>query len=145
MLKPLGQFHRMGDGHQAWCKPCRKAWDADYWVRQRVVRIRQQKVRLQGLREWIRSLKSSQPCADCGGYFHWIAMTYDHLPGSAKRGEISNLIAGGYRRVVEAELEKCELVCANCHAVRTYLRREKSSAPPDRRVGDVAIRYRALN
>lgn len=51
-------------------------------------------------------------------------MTYDHLPGNQKRGEISNLIAGGYRGVLITELAKCELVCANCHAVRTYMRRE---------------------
>lgn len=55
-------------------------------------------------------------------------MSYDHLPGAQKRGEISSLIAGGYRSVLITELAKCELVCANCHAVRTYTRREALQA-----------------
>jgi hypothetical protein len=29
---------------------------------------------------------------------------------------------------VEAEIAKCELVCANCHAVRTFNRREREAS-----------------
>jgi hypothetical protein len=49
-------------------------------------------------------------------------MTFDHLPGTNKRGHVSNLLYAGYRKVLLDEIAKCELVCANCHAVRTFMR-----------------------
>lgn len=60
---------------------------------------------------------------DCGGEFHYAAMTWDHLPGSEKLFDIGSVIGRSYslKRVL-AEIEKCELVCANCHAVRTHER-----------------------
>ena len=127
-VKSLDAFHRMGTGRQRYCKPCRRDWDAAYWVRRRLFRISQQKSRRRELREWISSIKSSSPCTDCGGYFHWAAMTYDHLPGHEKRGDISDLIAGGYRSVLITEMAKCEVVCANCHAIRTFRRRVEARA-----------------
>lgn len=127
-IKALDAFHRMGDGRHRYCKPCRREWDAAYWVRRRLFRVSQQKERRRELREWISGIKSATPCADCGGNFHGAAMTYDHLPGHEKRGDISNLIAGGYRSVLITEMAKCDVVCANCHAIRTYRRREAARA-----------------
>jgi len=50
-------------------------------------------------------------------------MQFDHLPGYEKEGDVSVLIARAYSlKKVLAEVEKCELVCANCHAVRTHHR-----------------------
>jgi hypothetical protein len=123
-FKPVSSFHRRGDRHQWCCKKCRKEWDAIYWARRREFRVHRQRARRRQLRAWIGELKRSQPCTDCGGYFHWVAMAYDHLPGNQKRAEVSNLVASGYRSVLVGELAKCELVCANCHAVRTYQRRQ---------------------
>ena len=55
-------------------------------------------------------------------------MTFDHLPGSTKRGHVADLIRHGCFGLAQAELAKCEIVCSNCHAVRTYLRREQARA-----------------
>jgi hypothetical protein len=76
--------------------------------------------------DWLSELKSSQPCADCGGFFHPAAMTFDHLPGSVKRGDVSDLLCHGFKRGGLEEIAKCEIVCANCHAVRTFTRRQRS-------------------
>jgi len=75
------------------------------------------------LKELNRRLKTTTPCADCGGLFHPVAMQWDHLPGLEKGAEISNLVKAGMTTRFHEELEKCELVCANCHAVRSYERR----------------------
>jgi hypothetical protein len=55
-------------------------------------------------------------------------MAFDHLPGSSKRLEIANLVRRGSIGVARSEIAKCEVVCANCHAVRTFLRREQAQA-----------------
>src|SRR5262249_44726382 len=64
-------------------------------------------------------------CKPCGRVFPPSAMTWDHLPGSLKITEVSALVLQRHcsKRVVLAEIAKCELVCANCHAVRSEQRR----------------------
>lgn len=49
------------------------------------------------------------------------AMQWDHLPGKIKLGDVSAL-HGRTRQEILAEIEKCELVCANCHTLRTAIR-----------------------
>lgn len=59
------------------------------------------------------------PCMDCGGSFSPCAMQFDHVRG-VKRADVSRLVS---RRcslaVIQAEIAKCDIVCANCHCVRT--------------------------
>jgi 5-methylcytosine-specific restriction endonuclease McrA len=72
--------------------------------------------------EWVWSIKRG-PCADCGQRFHPCAMDFDHLPQYTKRMEISDMVRSKRSRGdIELELAKCELVCANCHRVRTFTR-----------------------
>lgn len=67
--------------------------------------------------------KKSKPCADCGGSFPPYVMDYDHRDGSQKISAVSNLLS--LRKPIEeieAEIAKCDLVCANCHRLRTHKR-----------------------
>ena len=125
--KPISEFHRRGTGYQTWCKACRKSHDAAYHAGRRSLRLAQKRERVEYLVAWMREVKS-QPCTDCRCRFHPAAMTFDHLPGTMKRGDVADLIRGGCIGLARAELVKCEIVCANCHAIRTYLRREEARA-----------------
>lgn len=49
-------------------------------------------------------------------------MQWDHRPGFDKLGDISEDFWGRTRDEVLAEIAKCDLVCANCHAIRTFAR-----------------------
>ena len=61
------------------------------------------------------------PCSDCGGRFPPECMDFDHRPGTEKFRGVSKLAR--YRlEVLLAEVEKCDLVCANCHRIRTARR-----------------------
>ena len=124
VLKPLSDFHRWNqrDGYQLWCKPCRKEYDRKYHAKNRERRVAQARVRHERLMEWYRRLKAETPCADCGANFHPAAMQWDHLPGTEKLIEVSLLVRRDSPRLLRREIEKCELVCANCHAVRSYER-----------------------
>jgi hypothetical protein len=93
---PLDEFHRRGGIQQSWCKDCRRAYDAEYWRRTRVARIKLRKVRQAELADWHRRLEEGRPCADCGGVFHHAAMHWDHLPGSLRRREVSTLVRRGF-------------------------------------------------
>lgn len=72
---------------------------------------------------WMDELKSG-PCADCGKCYDPVCMDWDHLPGFEKKFNVSAMVRNTYsREAIEAEIAKCELVCANCHRIRTKQRR----------------------
>jgi hypothetical protein len=53
-------------------------------------------------------------------------MDFDHRPGEKKCFALAN--AMGQTRIsaerLRAEIAKCDVVCANCHRIRTYERRK---------------------
>lgn len=58
----------------------------------------------------------SVPCADCGQTFPPVCMDFDHLGG--KDFNIGSASTRSLETVL-AEIAKCEVVCANCHRIRT--------------------------
>lgn len=82
------------------------------------------KNRLTKLRDIVMELKK-RPCMDCKGHFHFAAMDFDHRPGEVKVQNITDLMRNQRTSVknLQLELAKCDLVCSNCHRVRTYNRR----------------------
>ena len=76
------------------------------------------------LREAVNALKEA-PCMDCGHRFHPCAMDFDHKPGSIKGANISTMVGAQYSlEDILEEIQKCDLVCSNCHRVRTWVRRK---------------------
>lgn len=73
--------------------------------------------------EEVRALKESKPCFDCGLWYPYYVMQFDHVRGE-KKFAIAKIHNSVGRKRLEEELDKCDLVCANCHAVRTHFRLE---------------------
>jgi hypothetical protein len=123
--KPIEEFHRRsrGDGRQPWCKTCRRAYDSAYSTRTSSRRRARRAERKREFALWYEALKEERPCTDCGGRFPAAAMQWDHLPGTEKLADVANLLRRMCKRRVLEEIAKCELVCANCHAIRTVNRR----------------------
>jgi len=71
-------------------------------------------------RSAISTYKLERGCADCGYNTHPEALEFDHVWGE-KLANVNELI-GARWDVLFDELEKCEVVCSNCHRVRTILR-----------------------
>jgi ribosomal protein S27E len=66
------------------------------------------------------------PCMDCGNEFNPWQMHFDHRPSETKLGNIATMVANCQRKKVFEEIKKCDVVCANCHADRTYFRHPAS-------------------
>ena len=64
------------------------------------------------------------PCADCGRRFPSYAMQFDHRDSSTKSYTVTRMIGRAGRSKILEEAAKCDIVCANCHRDRTYLRRK---------------------
>lgn len=118
-----GTFHEYNK-YKCRCDLCKKAgiehaakYRAKYPDRHRTaVKKSQQRI--------VKLVRQSKevPCADCGIQYPHYVMQYDHL------GDKSFAISDRKTRargidVVIGEIKKCDVVCANCHHVRTYNRR----------------------
>ena len=81
-------------------------------------------------REWMRTILrecKSRPCADCGGVFPFYVMDFDHREGEEKTAQVAMLVNTLSMKRLLNEMAKCDLVCANCHRVRTYKREQRFS------------------
>lgn len=68
----------------------------------------------------LSDLKVEFGCADCGYNENPAALQFDHVRGE-KLHEVSKMLS--FKAAdVEAELRKCEVVCANCHMIRSQER-----------------------
>jgi hypothetical protein len=120
---PLEAFSKKAttsDGLQYKCKPCDKVYKKAYYmanadsIKAKVIaRRRATKLR-------VDAYKANAGCADCGFSDHR-ALDFDHL-GDKSFG-ISEMVKDGMSwSSIMAEARKCEVVCANCHRIRTHER-----------------------
>lgn len=77
--------------------------------------------------EKLNALKEASPCVDCGNHYPYYVMQYDHI-GPDKVERVSRIIRDSGWNAAMAEIEKCELVCANCHTIRTWQRTQPIAA-----------------
>lgn len=68
-------------------------------------------------KRFVAAIKATAGCADCG-YADARALQFDHVRGE-KRCNITVLVWKGWASLVD-EIEKCDVRCANCHAIRTH-------------------------
>lgn len=106
----------------------------EYAARWRKINI--EKVRTQGYRsfqKWRKNMrehmnrKKMKPCFDCGIQYNPWVMQFDHLDPSIKKFNISELSCNNTKQL-DAEIYKCQVVCANCHAERTHRQLIEKSA-----------------
>lgn len=75
------------------------------------------------MRGWLRKVKEDSGCIDCSGNFPHFVLEFDHSRGSKLFGintGSTRTRASGNR--LEIEMNKCDIVCANCHKTRTWSR-----------------------
>jgi hypothetical protein len=88
-----------------------------YYERNRDVYRKKNDRKRARLRQMVSEAKSV-PCMDCGKVFPPYVMDFDHRGG--KEAEIATLVNALSLRRLVAEMAKCDVVCANCHRIRTY-------------------------
>lgn len=101
----------------------RRACHKRYYSRNKRLYYEKNKRRKAELLDFTTSLKQ-KPCVDCGVQYPHYAMDFDHRDSKTKIETISNMAmhhATSKKKILE-EVSKCDLVCANCHRKRTYMR-----------------------
>jgi hypothetical protein len=76
----------------------------------------------EAMRAWIQEMKSSTPCTDCGKLFPHYVMDFDHVTDDKDKALSVGVQQGWSQARLQKEIDKCELVCSNCHRERTHKR-----------------------
>lgn len=76
------------------------------------------------LRREMWKIKEDSGCIDCGEKYPHYVLEFDHREGEIKLGSVSDMYAKLGRIAGLAEAKKCDIVCANCHKIRTYNRNQ---------------------
>lgn len=102
------------DGYFAQCKQCRKNHPSQ--VPEKVLqRVRDTRLRN---KRFVWNYYSSHPCVDCGESDP-LLLDFDHISDN-KLANVSKLVHNTRSlKVIQKEIDKCEVVCANCHRRRT--------------------------
>lgn len=113
------------DGLNNICKECSKKRSKLYYQEnkedhKKVIFARKKRIRERNQAILLDLLKS-KCCSDCGTNDYRV-FEFDHIEGN-KINDVSQLVAEGYSwGVIQNEINKCEIVCANCHRIRTFTR-----------------------
>lgn len=90
-------------------------------LRKRESRRASKEKAVQKAKEYRDEYFATHPCVDCGETDP-IVLTFDHVRGK-KSNDIATMVGSGLSlATIRIEIEKCEIRCYNCHAIRTHER-----------------------
>lgn len=103
--RSVNAFRLRGDKPRGTCRECENS---------------QNRKRGLSLRAKVLDYLRSHPCIDCGEDDP-VVLEFDHIKKKGKKKSgVAELVKKGYSwEVVEAEITKCEVRCANCHRLKT--------------------------
>jgi len=110
---------------KARCKSCDSLWRASYYEENKNIFFERNKRQFSKLRALITEAKN-KPCMDCGVSYPYYVMDLDHRDSTTKIDKVSHLVFSGSENIVKNEIAKCDVVCANCHRIRTFTKQEKT-------------------
>lgn len=122
-VKPLGAFNRLKkakDGRQYNCRDCNKQYHYENWDRHMSQIRRRGTARKAENKRFIVEYLLTHPCVDCGET-DILVLEFDHVNGD-KSDSVGRLVATQQLDRVIEEIQKCEVVCCNCHRRRTARR-----------------------
>lgn len=118
--KPLSEyaFKRRADGVvQSKCKPCYTAYNRKYYNTSDEQRDKQRK-RIRAHKNRIKARyfvwKSKQKCSLCDESTPE-CLDLHHIDSTTKDKEIGRMLQDGSWSKLQREIDKCVVVCANCH------------------------------
>lgn len=112
-----GQFYEK-------CKECMKSRGRNYYQanRDRQLKLalnRRHRSYLEKRRFLIKY--KNRKCADCGIKYPFYVMDLDHRDFRSKVNNVSSMFTHNWSLdKIKTEVKKCDVVCANCHRIRTY-------------------------
>jgi hypothetical protein len=111
------------DGWCIYCRDCQNESNRGHYARNKSYYVEKAQRRKDEIRKIINAAKN-KPCADCKKEYPPWVMDFDHLPGVEKCFNVAQWAQHTGIKKLLVEIEKCEVVCANCHRQRTHDRHD---------------------
>lgn len=104
------------------CKTCKKLISKNHYKNNKGSYKSRARVAKLKYNQIINELKK-KPCRDCNKEYNYWVMHFDHLDPKTKVDCVSSMKKRQLNlKAVLEETQKCDVVCANCHAERTHQR-----------------------
>ena len=122
LILPLEAFSTRRAARDGLQNRCRSCWRDDYvanLAERKAAAAVTARAKLNEHRERLHRYLAEHPCVDCGED-DVRCLDFDHRDPSQKLANVSQLVATHVRwERIQAEIEKCDIRCANCHRKRT--------------------------
>lgn len=113
-----------GRKNKRWiCRECSKEFSSKHYLSSEKTRKTTRegsKLRKKRLKQFIWDYYLAHPCVNCGESDP-VVLEFDHIDGATKSFGISEAIYSKSFKKVEAEIAKCQILCANCHKRKTAI------------------------
>ena len=102
------------NGHSSWCKKCCQENDKKRYIRDRVKILKRRTEYREEKKYWLENYKKNLKCQKCGET-RWYILTFHHKNPDKKDFNISSSYRITNIKKIKKEIEKCEILCQNCH------------------------------
>lgn len=73
--------------------------------------------------KWFQEYKDTLSCQTCG-FSHPAALQFHHRDAKTKEIDVAVAVRNGWsKKRIMVEIEKCDVLCANCHFIHHYCAR----------------------
>ncbi len=115
----FGVCSRNKDGLDTLCKSCYNTRKRKWHLTDSGVKA-YNKARARAAEKKIKAIEyKGGKCNDCGGVFHPAVYEFHHISPNEKEAEPATLRNYSWEKL-KKEIDKCVMLCANCHRIRHY-------------------------
>lgn len=123
--KPLSEFNRKSsnkDGLERYCKECHREKNRNHYVANKETYKESARKFKHQKREWYQELKQTLKCESCGEDKHW-RLSFHHKDDNKEDSVSQMVIKNRSKEIILEEIEKCQVLCHNCHSDVHYYER----------------------
>lgn len=117
------RFDRSTPQLQSACRKCQKEYRKKHYELNKDKYINKAKIYKIEFSKWFEDLKKELKCAKCGENRFWV-LDFHHKDPLLKEDNVSLLAQNQNKKAVLKEIEKCEVLCSNCHRDLHYQERQ---------------------
>ena len=122
--KNVSEFTKMGKGFQSRCKSCNreylKKYNPKYYDANKIKIANNGISYRKQVLEWYKDYKSNLKCSQCNEN-HPSCLEFHHLDPKNKKFNIGNSYAKYSKETILEEMNKCIILCSNCHKKLHYI------------------------
>ncbi len=96
------------------CRKCQSVYRKEHYDKNKQKYIDKAKVFTQSIIKWFIEYKKTLKCKECGENRYWV-LDFHHRDPKEKDIEVSVLLRKGNKTKILQEIEKCDVLCSNCH------------------------------